>query len=252
MTPTVTSNLPEKADLGEIYQSSETRQALLFRKDNNTFERQTPFVACRDFLVDSCTFSRAKKDFSIYGFSFKGSSQEVDWESANILIRNPEKKGISSFQEHMELLWKIEDKNKIERTRSFLMENNDIIVVGDKAWLMSCLSFSLYSLLLRIMSYEFENTEDWLFKFGKQGATDSAYIKSINPQTLNTILCNLTILKMPEWCGFAVSKEQTSKIHHNSGIISVCGQHSEMSSAAVKQNSHWKILKEKGLELFTK
>ena len=81
----ITTKISKEPHLSEIYQSMITKQALLRKISNTEYERITPFVLCRDFLVDVYTFSKAKRDFSIYGMSFNGATESQDYNNIYIL-----------------------------------------------------------------------------------------------------------------------------------------------------------------------
>lgn len=253
MKATVTTKLAASASLSEIYQSMDMQQALVKKTGSCAYERITAHVKCRDFLVDTYSFSLAKKDFGIYGFSFPSSKQSPDWDAARLLLRFPNEKAKANFTKHLGLLQEAETKNGFEITKIIPSEDLEIVCEGDAKWLVSCLAFSFYSLLLRVLCYEFPNKGDWLATFAedKDNYSDAAYIASIHPETRKRIMDDLSLLKMKEWCGLDPTKHSTSAVHHNSGLISVVGYHSELHKGTVKQNTHWQYFKDKGFKLAT-
>ena len=251
MKATVTTKLPAAESLAEIYQSMAMQQALVKKVGPAEFERITAYVKCRDFLVDSYSFSLAKKDFGIYGFSFPSATLSPDWDAARLLLRFPNKEAEEQFGLHLPLLHKIEKQNGFGITKVIPAGKLEVICEGDARWLVSCLSFSLYSLLLRILCYKFSASGDWLTTFSEQEASDAKYVKSIPLKTRNRILADLSLLKMEEWCGLDPKKHSVSSVHHNSGLISVCGYHYELHKPTVKKNTHWQHFNNKGFELAT-
>ena len=170
-----------------------------------------------------------------------------------MVLRFPTMKAQDTFIENLSLLHDLEKHNKITPAEVFSYKDKELVIIGNKKWLMSCLSFSLYSLLLRILCYagKSQKNQDWLFKFATQDNQDARYIASIHPETLSTILNDLAILKTNQWCGLDPIQFKTAEVHHNSGLISVCGYHGEISKQMVKKNLHWQHFKEMGLKLAT-
>lgn len=243
----------EDSELGEIYQSIDLELALL-RKDNpNEFTKITSFVHCRDFLVDSYTYSLSKQDFGIYGFSFKGSTESPDWSGTYLLLKFPDRDTYNNLQKNIKYLHQIEDLNMIPRTR---IEDADegSVVIGSSMWLSNCLYFSLYTLLIRLACIDVSEPEDyqeWIEKLSEleEDHTDCAYIASIPESSLTKVLQDLRSIETDSFCGFDPKKHSVYEIHHNSGFVSVFGNHTELSKLTVKKNEHWMIMKDRGFKL---
>lgn len=235
--------------MAEIYQSQNTKQALLRKVDDHNFVRITNFVKCRDFLVDTYSFAKENKDFGIYGFSFQGSKMQPDWTGAYIMLHFSDAKSRQNFLEQVEIIQAIEEKNKFTPTKVLKVEGSqDLIAVGDKKWLGNCLMFSFYSLLLRIACYDLNTEKDWIADFSSKQHSDSKYIAAVPRKSMDKILADLSLLETPTFCGFDPKKDSVGSIHHNSGFISVFGWHTEISPETVKKNKHWKLMQERGLE----
>lgn len=235
--------------MAEIYQSQNTQQALLRKVDDGHFERITNFVKCRDFLVDTYSYAKEKKDFGIYGFSFQGSKMQPDWSGAYLMLHFAEDKSRNNFLKNVKIIQSIEKKNKFTETEvREVKDSKDLIAIGDKQWLGNCLMFSFYSLLLRIACYDLNAEKDWIADFSSKGHSDSKYIASVPRKTMDKVLADLSLLETPTFCGFDPKKDGVGSIHHNSGFISVFGWHTEISPQTVKHNAHWKLMQERGLE----
>lgn len=253
-TPIITTKL-EPAHLAEIYQSMTLKLAILRPNGDNSFERITPFVLCRDFLTDVYTFSKANLDFGIYGMHFKGSKEKPDYNNILLLAKFPNTDTKTTFLGNLSKLHTIEGsrKNQITLTTPIELSESELIIFADGAWLRNCLTFSLYTYLLRALCYVQSNVDDWIVEFGnKNQATDAAYAKSVHPSTWQRIFTDLSSIDTPDFCGFEVALSNLHKIHSNSGFISVFGSHREINREAVKQNTHWALMKERGFELNTK
>ena len=254
-TATITTKLPASQNLAEIYQSMMVKQALL-RGTDGEYGRITPFVLCRDFLVDVYSFSLAKKDFSIYGMAFQGSKEQPEYRSLPILLQFPSAKAKEAFLEHVPILFCLEAHNHWPQTVLYRVSDLEIVAEAGSPWLASCLSISLYTFILRALCYEFPakfpNDWHWIVGFGELKGTDPRYAASIAGPTWKMIFNDLNALRMPDFCGFDVSKEAARTVHHNSGFISVFGYHSELSQAAVRKNAHWQLMQKQGIATYTK
>lgn len=245
-------NVNDGVGYAEIGQSQHTKQALLMRNDAS-FTRITGFVLCRDFLVDSYSYAKVKKDFGIYGFSFKGSQMQPDWTGAHIQMHFSDAESRENFLKHIpQIMHKIEKSNQYKLTEIMEIEGNklDLVAVGDVKWLQNCLSFSLWSLLLRVCCYSFDATKDWIKEFGSLSTSDSLYISSVPRKTLDKVLDDLSNIATDTFCGFDPANPNVGvgMIHHNSGFISVFGHHTEINPSTVKKNAHWQEMQKRGLQ----
>lgn len=245
--------------LAEIYQSMGTQMALVRRISDTKFEKISPFVKCRDFLVDSYSFSTVKKDFGIYGFSFEGSTEPLDWDACRLLVKFQGDETRALFdKQFLPLVHQIEKANNFD-TLSSVLEcdmKNCVVVIADKRWLQNCLHFSMYCLFPRIACYDVKadpnNVEKWLAAMGKVSASDGKYVESIDKKTWHRLCTSLKDLETENFCGFDPATAYVGTIHHNSGFISVFGSHTEISYSTVKENTHWGLMKERGFVMHPK
>lgn len=242
--------------LGQIYQTMACKQALLLPDDKGGFTRITPLVLCRDFLVDVYTFDESGRDFRIYGM--EKSAEKPSREGVYLYLVPPKKGTKDEFMKNITLIHNIEIINGFDPTQVFEVEEDEkgLVVVGDKKWLMSCLSFSLYSSLLRVACYELG--DNWIesmhkqYKNDKNRATDAMLVSSVSDKTWDRILSDLSLLDMATFCGFDPKKEDEYIIHHNQGFYSTFGNHRELDQNAVRKNLHWQHFNSEGFELYTK
>jgi hypothetical protein len=251
--------------LAEIYQSMNLQMAILNKDSPTSYTKITPFVKCRDFMCDVFSFSKAKKDFAIYGMSFAGSKETPDMSGVYLLIKFPNAAAKKDFFKNLRHIRQIEDQNGYKPTtvlcEGFLddkaVKNGHHLVIGDKRWLQNAMSYSLYTFLLRVMCYPIPNHDDpdtfydvdsWVYEVAKQSTSDGKYVASIPLDTWEAVLLDLSKLKTDAFCGLDPHKHSVGEIHHNSGFISVFGHHSEISPATVKKNEHWKEMQARGLK----
>lgn len=250
---TITTKLPHDPYLAEIPQSCQLKMALLRKKSDTEFERLTPFVMCRDFLTDVFSFSKAKKDFSIYGMSWQGSKQSADFSGLYLLLLLPDEKTLGNLQSNLSHLNMVEKGQKIVLSTLEKVNKNHYVLQADKRWLQNCILFSLYTLLIRTFCSKEVAEKDWIVSLGKiKDNTDSALIQSIHPTTWEKVLADLSCIETEEFCGFEPTTKDISTVHHNSGFVSVFGQHREITWSVVKKNTHWKEMKKRGFTLHPK
>ena len=246
----ITTKLPATASLGEIYQSMKTKQALVIPEWKNTFERITPYVLCRDFLVDVYTFSEAKKAFEIYGMQFDGKNNSPAWDGVYMLQQFPESAIMQRFLKHLPHLHALERENHIPLTKVEEISEKECLLFGHSAWLRNCLHLSLYSLLLRSLSYDVKLSDECWKELSQLKTTDGAYFKSVAPESWVKIFDNLALLNSPYFCGLSPKNHSDYAVHHNSGFISVLGKHSEQDQSSVRKNKHWILLRQRGLTTY--
>lgn len=251
----VTSKLPEQVGLAEIYQSMDLKFSLLSKLGATEFERITPAVKCRDFLADCYSFGIAKKDFAIYGMSFRGSKECPQLDGVHLLVTFPNQDAYKNFKDNLSVIHEVEYTNKIPKTEILSVDKPLTYVVdGAPEWVMNGMAFTLYTLLLRCLCYNAGTGESptmakWLEAFCKTKNTDRDLLDSVQKSVWPKLFADLSLLHTKQWCGFDPAKDGVGMIHHNSGFISVFGKHREISFETVKKNAHWQEMKAKGFEL---
>lgn len=254
-SPALIKTSPHVKDQGlaEIYQSMKNKMALLRPEADGTYTRITPYVLCRDFVVDVFTYAKAGEVFSIYSMTFDPTKEKVLMDRACIAMKFPNKKAKTNFMVNLPRLHAIEDANKFTHTVVKEVEELEVIIEGSGKWLESCLLWSLYTSLLRCFCYGLESP-DWIAEFKETypDKTDAKLVGSLDRGTFDKILADLSVLVTSDWCGFSPKEFDVGVIHHNSGFYSVFGSHLELNPDSVRQNKHWKQFKEAGWQLHTK
>lgn len=243
--------------LGEIYQSIQTKMALL-APNGDEFIRITPYVLCRDFLVDVYTFTKRNQKFGIYGMSFNPKKDQPSMNEACLALKFPSQDSQNRFDKQLDVLHSIELANEFKQTEYIPLEDKTGIIIGDKKWLGSCLLWSLYTSLARILCYDLNGENDFVkvmrarfLACGQdpQAETDAFLVNSVSDATWNRILSNLKELELPEFCGLS---EGVRNIHHTSGFYSVFGTHQELDVQTLRTNKHWQHFKSLGWDLYNK
>lgn len=238
--------------LAEIYQDMGITMALLTRQSQTEYTRITPYVKCRDFLVDVYSYSKAKKTFAIYGMSFDPTKELPAEDGVYLAMIFPNEKAEEAFKTALPQLHAIELANEMEVTEFYPgVEGKVSLLTGSKKWLRNCLTFSLYTALIRCLSYGVG--DNWLASMKKEFSkkTDGRLVSSVADETWERILADLKTIEVKQFCGFDPNKDSVGTIHHNSGFFSVFGSHRELSQDAVRTNTHWKHFREQGWKLHT-
>jgi hypothetical protein len=240
--------------LGQIYQAMACKQALLLPTEEG-FTRITPLVLCRDFLVDCYTFDEVDRKFEIYGMGKPAEKPSRD--GVFLLLTPPNKAAKDNLLANISFIHNVEIINGFKLTQIDEVEGDDSLVIsGDKKWLMSCLSLSLYSSLLRVACYELG--DNWIktmreqYKEKKNKATDAMLVASVSDATWGRILSDLSVLDMETFTGFDAKKTDEYIIHHNQGFYSVFGNHRELYVKEIVKNLHWQHFSKEGYDLHTK
>lgn len=180
--------------LNEIFQSKKFR--LAFAKiDGKNVKMLHKFVKCRDYLNDLVVEEHCPGflKFPIYGFHGEGikiGKKEVvflvecqdDWE--NVMTSLP-------------ALHDLEKKLHWKRTKFFEVEGKPSLrlLIGSKCWKRSPLTLSIYTLLLRALTYgeEEDNIIGFLNGVKDRGGNDPGYISTIQgcKGGLMTLLSNI-------------------------------------------------------------
>lgn len=229
------------------------RLALLKQTEPDEFEQLMPLVRCKDFICDVYWSSLGKIDISFYGMKWQGKKDKPDWEQVNLLVNFPNKEMCVYFTENLKYIWEIEEANDIPSTTLLVVDELNVILLGNKKWLTNLVYLSLYVFLIRLMGVDKIISDNWIEEIQKKKETiDGKFLSTISKEVLERIFSDLSLLESEKWCGFEIKPETIYTIHHNSGFVSVFGYHDEMSPIKVKENFHWQEAHKRGLELYTK
>lgn len=241
----------KSVSLAEIGQSMNLKFGVLrkesYDKDSDTLtlRQVTAWHKCRDFNTDVRSSTVEKTNFSIYGMSWDGKSETLDWDVVYLNLQFPNAAALNCFKKNLAKLHSIEEKNGVPPTQFVETENNCGVVMGPKIWLLNSMSYSLYTFLLRIFCYELKQ-DDWITEMAGLNHSDSKYVSNFPRKSLDAILNDLTQLKTDDWCGLSFGKDGTSAVHHNSGIVSIFSRHSEINENTVRKNKHWQEMRNRG------
>jgi hypothetical protein len=214
--------------LSEIMQNNLTQFALARYDDaKDKLIQCHQFVKCRDFMLDVFVGMEENKDMEIYGFKFLKSFPRPDAENTSLLLRLVDARGLKNFQENFPILTEIE--NKLGWGTSFpdLVDYPDgksvvVWVAGDKRWQRCAVAFSLYTYILKCLTYPIVDKSKWMEEIRAMPASVEA--RYMNIEHISFLLKNMNhiITKYSNFSGWKNQKETNiGTVHNNSGFVSV-------------------------------
>lgn len=181
-------------------QTSDIEFSILNRVNKNSFRELHYQVKCREYLGDANVAAHLNKDTPIiYGFRLVGERMPLDEslfslsvkeDSYNNLIANMHI--INDLEKEMKILKK--DQSKLFDTGLFnqLTGRKKLVLVGPSDWMKSPLTVSLYSFIIRILTYKqgHDTIEDFLKKSNITGS-DSSYCTRLKNLNVRFLLKNI-------------------------------------------------------------
>lgn len=215
---------PDKQQLCEIPQDNKTEFALCrYDDESNQLIQCHQFVHCRDFMGDAQVGAETNQDMAIYSFRYLKSYPRIDQENTSLLMRLPDSGSLKAFQENLSVLRSIEEVVNWEKTHASLVDypGNDKIVwvLGDGAWQKSGLGFSLYTYILKCMTYRYKDKTKWMEEVKTMKTVEARYM---DPDYLTFIFNNLDDIvgKYKNFSGYNVPKD-IGTIHNFTGFHSM-------------------------------
>jgi len=163
--------LTPKKQRGGHYTQSLQPKLVLFSwakaVDENTVEQLFKMVMCRDYLGDVLWVEEHERELSIYGFHWTPADPKLDKDKTRLLIQTQQETDFALIFRNLDILHNIEKKNKWNLTRLVPSKDNFILVEGDINWSSSIPLISLYSYLIKVCTFEYKDTSDWLKELPK-------------------------------------------------------------------------------------
>lgn len=203
----------KKVSYCEESQGNETLFSFVVPSGEEDYQELFFPVKCRDFLGDAVYVTKYGRNIPIYGFNFKDN---LDSETTMLLIQNKDKKYIDNFFNNLDKLWEIERNNGIPLTIVERVSDTEVLVFGDKLWQSKVWAISLYSFLLKCLTYP----------NGAEGK-ELSYVRQFKEDTWKKLLASLKTLLTVKSGVTGWSNEEkidTLKLHHYSGFVSIFAQ----------------------------
>lgn len=143
--------------------------------DDSSVTRLHEFVKCRDFLGDVVMANKAGISSTIYGFRVTPEELKVNPDKTQLILKFP-KVNYKKFLSNYTKLHEIEEKNGFELTKVIAVDDEHIVVIGDKWWQQSIFGISLYTYLLKVFSIP--SKKDIWESLGKRAIVEASYYKN--------------------------------------------------------------------------
>lgn len=242
--------------LNQAYQQKGVQFAFVNKVEDNKYLPIHCLVLCRDYLGDVVyTFNTGTK-MSQFGFTTK-TTWKLDSDKTRILMTFPTKEDFDSAIKNISILNNIEQKNDWELTKLHLCSpipissgvssvEYKIIVEGDVKWRTSILSISLFTYLLRVISYDFKDPNNWIEELLKnqEKSNEKQYLREVSEERFIFLIENLNKIgqdKQRSSGWESTSKEGQEDYYHNysgfrSCIIPSLTWHQMMKDNTYKQD----------------
>jgi hypothetical protein len=210
--------------LVEIPQDNKTEFAYCrYDKETDQLVQCHQFIHCRDFLIDVQEGSEKNQDVSIYSFKYLKSYPRIDQSNVSLLVRlhSP----LKQFEENFQILKDAEDYLKWMPSVATVVEypgekkNTIVWVMGDVAWQKSALSLSLYTYILKCLSYPIKDKAKWMEEILSKKTVEATYM---DPDYMKFLLANLDdiVSKYKNFSGYK-GAEPIHTVHNYTGFHSL-------------------------------
>jgi len=191
----------------EISQTSDTKFSFLHEETDHFIELFSP-VKCRDFLGDCISAQSTGNYGSIYNFT---PPKKLDKDKTKLLISSERGIELYNIDKNLSYLTNIELKNKFN-TSFILGVKEGLIIIGDSRWMSNVATISIYSYLLRTLSYN----NPTKIKTGNE----ADYKKRIG-DNYQLLLDNIYKIAIPVQNGTGWENDSIHCAHNSSGFVSL-------------------------------
>lgn len=209
-------------EYNEIVQSKEIGFSFCNKK-RNTIKQIFHWAICRDFLNDVLIAEEQNIKVNIYNFRYDPSKNKIDRDRTRFLLKFYDPKDIEYLLSNLSILNTIEKNNKFYPTILRKIEKDIYLVEGSKLWLNSTFSLHLYTFLLKAMTYEYHDKDNWLEELKQSYTNEGEYANRFIPQFEDIIYISLKKLftKGISVHGYLKKDWDIAFLHNNSGILTL-------------------------------
>lgn len=224
----------QKLSLLEIMQVNETQFALCrYDSQSDQLIQCHQFIKCRDFFNEVFVGLEENRDMEIYGFKWTKENPRPDCQNASLLMKLENEESLANMTKNQSILKDIEEflgwSTSYYELVSYPGVKKPIVwVCGDKQWQRSSVAFSLYTFLLKCLTYKIKDKDNWMEEIakikGKYGepAPEAEYVK--DTEYMNYLLQNMNEVNA-RFTTYTGWKQQHSlsvyTLHDDSGFVSL-------------------------------
>lgn len=219
--------------LAEIFQANRTEFALCrYDTTKDKLIQCHQFVHCRDFIGDALVGVEDNRDMGVWGFKYFTNYPRPDPENSSILVRLENEGALKNLQDNFSILKDIEDNLGWGISMPEIVDYPGKYIVlwflGDIRWQRSAIAVSLYTYLIKCLTYPFKDKKNWMQEIKALG-TGSAYEKNpdvqyMDPDYLKFLFVNFNEItsRYMTYSGFTNQKSLgISTIHNYIGFVSM-------------------------------
>lgn len=213
----------ESGSYCEIYQDSDLKFALTAEQEDGTIEQVHDFIKCRDFLCDAIVATQLNiKSPQIWGYSYPGDKKPAITHHTVLILSGS---NFSHLEDHLKFLNEFEKENNLELSVLTDVEGSKYkIIYGDKFWMNSTVTISMYTHILRCL-YQYSPLAEDFFSFLEKveslGGNAANYQRKINSFGTKNIMKSLfhcfSVPTLPKKGMKEI--DSISIIHNNGGIV---------------------------------
>lgn len=202
----------------EIFQSLDIKFSFVKKIDSNTYEQVSNPIKCRDFLGD-CIWSKSSgKAANIYGFYYNYQDTPYDLDKLRLSLTFPDLESLDNFKNNISTIKDIENKYKISPSK--IKKTDDeytLIIESSKVWQSARWKLSLFTFLIKCMSYKTIND--------LQSPEDS-YITVLTEEVKHKLMSKVKRFNKE----VPANENDIHTVHNYSGFVSICkNQNKEMN-----------------------
>jgi len=219
-----------KDKLSEEDQNIKTKFFLVNKIKENTFNKITPYIKCRDFLNDVLYCITFNTNINVYGFKFDQINNQFKKENLYLGLKFISYKAVEDFKQNFHYLKKFETLYDLLDFSTYEETNRKtvLLIKHNPFWFSNTITLSLFTFILRCFSHPSITGNFWEFiQNTKQCYKDWDGKKKIIPSNESEYITNVLNLKYFITNLVKINKNYKQKqydfiyeIHHYLGFFS--------------------------------
>lgn len=226
----ITLSIYEKTDpLCENFQANEMKFAFVNTVSDTEWKTINTMVMCREYFNEFLMINHHNKfPFrETYGFRYSHDKYPWQMESPKMAVKFTSKEHMDHFFAGIGALHHIEHFHKIKPTTVHLVESkltNTVVLEFDKFWITKCLTFNVYTLLLKLCTMGMNSLPfDKLIKvtINKKLPTEVSYLSELGKDRINAVIENLPLINSAKskYVDGTNKFRDSYDVHGNSGLM---------------------------------
>ena len=221
---------PNTNALCEAMQANEVKFTFVSMTTDCHFLACIPWVKCREYFNEFLMSNIHETDGfnETYGLTYNRKEFPWDYKNPHIALKFINNDHRNTFMQNIKFLHDIEDVNKFTHTEIIESEypQPTVILKLDSGWIGKCVSFNIYTTLLKLMCFsELCNGFSALNKIKINGSrpAEITYIESIGEQQFSNVCQAVSVINniKSKFIDGSSEKRERYTIHGASGIYTI-------------------------------